>query len=845
MFYNILYKNIICFDKIAKLVILFLYKEYFCDFLMNSNYKNNINFIYQENIEDIKRHKDFISSNIFIVSSYNYNKYLNYENYNGTSYELYYVSNDKEIHQLTYCLIEGNGVLLKDNEITINIDNESIQSLYNDKNNSYYISVNSKSFKDSSFLSKGLVSVDNNLYYNDNYYNQLNLGGAFKFIQEIDLSSGFVSDMQLLNFYYNNCIAKMEEINNLYNLCLIKIGENIFIKVGDILYYDNIENKYTANRYNKDGKENSPEMVCVISSNVLDDRQPRFIKIKRNSKKYIFDKSSSIYVKSTFKYVPNYNTNQLSYININTSIVNSTYGFIATNNINWENNYINPLNNNEHYYISSPEQQVYKTNILYDRVFNIPWYCDCNKINFSNYEIEANGIFTNILDSSVINKYENQDLTFSFYIKYNNDRIKKYKVKFKLENNRLINDDIIKPYNTMLYGNIYNSNISFLPDNGFDLLESTYITTKNNVTLIYIVPNDSTRNIELMNNNLITTNINNNSEFANIKNQINISRININIGKNICNMNCYMKISLILQNNKTYSEYYIKYDNSKGINYLLEDDIDSNKITSSSYIKISCYQISDFSDSKPYNITPINIIYNSRKSYTTDKIIFDCNVSANIYNFAFENINVNINIDDCTKEYWDNSNNITDYLNLNTNAILLNKYVIVKPVVQPTVTPEVIYTQPIVNPNNYWIDLSYCKLENNKFILKNNGIVIDLTNNSNYTNIWSHYDSYYLSFNIIYQNIFGEDTSTAYTSTFVGIFAKMTNKKIVLATSINIPKNCIIVKFIVYKIYGLSESNTSIYYEQKDLTNYANLTKQGDIKNYSSIEKQMNTKIDD
>ena len=72
----------------------------------------------------------------------------------------------------------------------------------------------------------------------------------------------------------------------------------------------------------------------------------------------------------------------------------------------------------------------------------------------------------------------------------------------------------------------------------------------------------------------------------------------------------------------------------------------------------------------------------------------------------------------------------------------------------------------------------------------------------------------------------------------------MSNKKILLATSINIPNNCTIVKFIIYKIYALVESKTSIYYEQKDLTNYANLTKQGDIKNYSSIEKQMNTKID-
>ena len=809
---------------------------------MNSEYKNSINFIYQENIEDVKKYKDFISSNIFIVSSYNYNKYLNYENYSGTSYELYYVSDDKEVHQLTYCLIEGNGVLLKDNEITINIDNVSIQSLYDNKNNSYYISVNSKSFKDSSYLSKGLVSVDNSLYYNNNYYNQLDLNGSFKFIQEIDLSSGFTSDMQLLNFYYNNCITKMEEINNLYNLCLIKIGENIFIKVGDILYYDNLENKYTANKYNKNGDLNTPEMVCVISSNVLDDRQPRFIKIKRDSKKHIFDKSSSLYVKSAFKYVPNYNTNQLSYVNINTPIENSTYGFIATNNINWENNYTNPLNNNEHYYINSPDQQIYKTSIQYDRVFNVSWYCDCDKINFSNYEISPNGIFSNILDSSIINKYIDQDLTFTFYIKYNNNYIKKYKVVFKLENNRLVNNDLLKPYDTILYGNIYNSNVSFLPDKGFDLLESTYVTTKNNITLTYIVSSDSTRNIELMNNSLITTSINNNSEFTNIKNQINISKININIEKNICNMNCYMKISLILENNKVHSEYYIKYDNSKGINYMLLDDIDSNIISSNSYIKISCYQISDFSDSKPYNMQSIKIISNSKKSYTTDKIIFDCVVSSNVYGFAFENINCTINIDDCIKEYWNNSNNITDYVNLNTYATLLNKYVVV--VETPKTPTEVIYSQPIVNPNNYWIDLSYCKLENKKFILKNNGIVIDLSSNSNYDNIWKQYDSYYLSFNIIYQNIFGDDTSTPYTATFIGISAKMSNKKILLATSINIPNNCTIVKFIIYKIYALVESKTSIYYEQKDLTNYANLTKQGDIKNYSSIEKQMNTKID-
>lgn len=819
---------------------------------MKKQFENSVNFIYNHNIEDIKDFNEFISPNTFVVSSYNYNIYHNFENYSGISYELYYVDNNKNIQQLTYNLIEGNGILLKDNKITINIDNQTLKSFYDKSSNSYYINVNIDNFKESSYLNKGLVKIDNDLYYNNNYIDKLLKNGSFKLNNNIELSSGLLSDLQLVKYYYNSCITKMGEIENLYKLCLIEIGQNVFIKTGDILYYNLKTKKFAFNK--KD--DNIPYMVCVIGSNILPDCQPRFIKLDRDNDKHVFDKSSSLYVKSSYNSVPIYTTNNLSYINISTNITNSSYGFIATDNVNWFDNYTNPLNKKEHYYANIPQMQQYeltyseivkpKEVAVVDRYYNLYWYCDKSKVNLNNYQIQPYGIYSDLLDNEILTKYKSQNLEFLFHIYFTNGATKKYRTTFVIENRRLISKETLYPYDSInAIINNYGTSVTSI----LDTLSQSKVERYNNINNTYISYYDTSRNINILSNvnatnmynqystsndywykeynqGIIGTKITSNEEYRQYQYLINQSRINLKIDANLCNQDCYLKVSLMLKNSSTvHSNYFIKYNNSIGIHYLLAD-VSSNSINDNSIIKIECYQMGDYSGS-PYKLPSINIINSSEKIYGYGGIILNCHIKSSIYGFTFNPIVETINISNVYKDYWVYNNNITNYLNLMNTASLISSSNINTSTVS------------VSGVSNYWIDFNKSNCSNNNNIyykssyksihIHPQGIVINLEKCYNNYN-WKSYDTYYVDFDIYYLPNTG-DISQNKIESYTKIQFNILGQKLVLKNIIFIPKNSSITKFVINNVY--TSKNIS-------LKSYINLSQQGEIKNYNTVKKFMN-----
>ena len=104
---------------------------------------NSINILYTQNINDLKRYQNRVNPNNIIVSSYlNNGSYVGYDYYKGLSYELYYVDNNRDIHQLSYNLIEGNGISIRDNKFNINIDNDTLKPYYYAYNDKNYIVTN-------------------------------------------------------------------------------------------------------------------------------------------------------------------------------------------------------------------------------------------------------------------------------------------------------------------------------------------------------------------------------------------------------------------------------------------------------------------------------------------------------------------------------------------------------------------------------------------------------------------------------------------------------------------------------------------------------------------------------
>lgn len=411
---------------------------------------NSVHILYTPNIEDVQNYKNYASPNVFVISSYmNPGTYLGFEYYKGLSYELYYIDNNRNIQQLTYNIVKGNGLFVKDNKFDIKIDNNTLKTCgYKGK---YYINVNTSSFKEASYLNRGLLSIKHDVYYNNQYNDTINENGAISLDQNnrIILSNGLKQDLQNISKYYNKCNNIINTINELYQICIKDLDVSTIVNVGDILYY-NIEKKiYTLKKTNKSGTENTPAMVCVIASNILEDGEPRFMPLKRKMSQYIYDSSNIMSVKNTFNQIPIYDNNDVNKINISTNIKSSHEGYIAIKRNDWRKNIKNPFDSNENYYVLNDKILTYSISEEISKQ-HLNWYIDATKINpNNNYIILPNGIYTDIINSSIQNAIGTSTIYVIATIKFNNNITKYYLCNLKLSNNRFVNTSPIYGYNLM------------------------------------------------------------------------------------------------------------------------------------------------------------------------------------------------------------------------------------------------------------------------------------------------------------------------------------------------------------------------------------------------------------
>ena len=411
---------------------------------------NSTNILYTPNIEDVKKYNYYASPNTFIISSYyNSGSYIGFDYYQGLSYELYYVDQNKNIQQLTYNFVKGNGLSIKDNKFEIKLDNKTLTlEKYKNKN---YVKVNINAFKEASYLNRGVLTIENGIYYNDKYYDLLDSDGAFKLdnSNRITLSNGLTHDLENISLYYKKCTDIIKKVNELYLIAIKDLNVAAYVEVGDILYYNSKKKIYTLNKSNKDGTNNVPSMVCVIASNVLPDFEPRFMPLKRNMEQFIFDKSSTMYIKNALNTVPIYNISDTTKINTSTNIKGANRGYIAVKRNDWSKNIKNPLDSSENYYTLNAKSIIYNTSsIVSSQTLN--WYIDASKINYNNnYTISNYGVYTDILNETIKNKIGNTSVYVILTINFNNNVVKYYLCNLKVNNNRLININTLYGYSLM------------------------------------------------------------------------------------------------------------------------------------------------------------------------------------------------------------------------------------------------------------------------------------------------------------------------------------------------------------------------------------------------------------
>lgn len=458
-------------------MVFYFYIKNLFSYFMSNGIMNSVDILYTPNIEDVKNYKNYASPNTFIVSSYyNTGSYIGFNYYGGLSYELYYIDDNKKINQLSYNLVPGNGLNIENNKFEVNIDEKTLVNKY--YNGKRYIVVNMDSLKQASALNRGLLFINNNLYYNDTYLDTCIDDDVFTLKGDnIDISNGLAQDLNTIEIYYKKCISLLELIDALYLKCSTDLSISKHIEVGDILYYDQTKQKYSLEPQTKSGINNTPVMVCVISSNVLPDGYPRFIPLKRKKKSYIYDKLNTIYLKNALNQIPIYVTNDIDEINLNTSIKGASSGFIAVKRDSWKSNVANPFEAAENYYSSTNKSTIYSyTDVIEPEPYiptpiipgvttvvpgittivlpiytniNVNWYVDCSKINYNNnYAIEQFGVYTQVISPTQIpSKVMNSTIYVIVTIKFNNNISKYYVCNLKYHDNRFTNMNKVYGYN--------------------------------------------------------------------------------------------------------------------------------------------------------------------------------------------------------------------------------------------------------------------------------------------------------------------------------------------------------------------------------------------------------------
>lgn len=383
---------------------------------------NSSKLIYVEDFQNLTEYSSYMEPNNIIVGSYEYNLFKDYRKYAGYSYEMYYLDDNSNIHQMTYNIKEGNGLTIDENGlVSINIDNYTIQNSENG------LVVNTENLNTAySYYQRGLIKGDNKLYRN--FLSEYNDSG---FIETRDgivsLNQGFVHDLLEIKNIEDNIDAEIVNIDDM----LESMFKSKKYAIGDLLYYDFNSKQLVDN----ENTNTIPYMICVIASDTTDDKIPRFIRLEDKTYRYPVTKFSEeqngLEGLNSYTYVPIFEV-PWSKIKSNSNIIFGSYGFIALDREDWYENFVNHFNYDEHYYCNAKETFT-------------EWYLDASFISYNNpsyddWTVLAGGFYTFNLSDEVKNNVTTfEDLTDYICIKYNNI-IKHYKVDFKYDkkNNKYV-----------------------------------------------------------------------------------------------------------------------------------------------------------------------------------------------------------------------------------------------------------------------------------------------------------------------------------------------------------------------------------------------------------------------
>ena len=411
----------------------------------NNLFKTNADIIYVNDLDLLNNNLASIDPGTLVLYSYDYNTVKGFKEVRGSSYELYFVSEDGTLKQLSYNIFPGNGLAIdKHGLMSIGIDNNTI--IRNQKNELMY---DYKKFKTSyGGYIKGLLKGDN-LPYHDSLINNFNEHGY------IASDNGIIYMNNGLSMALYDIEDYIEKINKMFSdieaiLMTLQVGKEIFY-VGDLLYRtpDGIITSFKG--------RNIPYMICVIASGVEPDGYARFIPLNYKLKDSLYALQEDYFmVKNTYSQIPIYNINEYNRAileNGEPSIIGVTYGYIATDQTNWSLHYDNPLVG-KYYYFGSGEQQQSSGG-------NHKWYIDPQLMHQSALYSLGSGAMTSeiISDLNIIGDmtiYVSISITFSdgFVGKYNNILF-----KYDTSNRKFINTSTIEAdQNSVISSDIMNSN---------------------------------------------------------------------------------------------------------------------------------------------------------------------------------------------------------------------------------------------------------------------------------------------------------------------------------------------------------------------------------------------------
>lgn len=312
--------------------------------------------IYYNDKEILFNHTNLLKPNSFNLTSVK-------DDEGNTFYELWFVDKDRQLTQLTYNILEGNGISLDENKRwKINMDNITIQE---NQDNQLYIN-NEYIIKAYGSQTKGVIKVKNENPHINIYEPNNNIGSIIINDRgQISISPtilGLISQIEESKSTINSLI---EEIDKMLNLQ--QFDNSTDLTVGDIIYYNDFIgfSKYTTSI--KDDPNWRPYYVCVISSGVLPDGKARIMNInKDNSVINLLNNINGIINEAVeYSNIPvfngnyNYNNETSKYEIDNLNIKPEKIGYIATDSLMWKK-YYNPLNNIEHYGIAEPGESQYE-----------------------------------------------------------------------------------------------------------------------------------------------------------------------------------------------------------------------------------------------------------------------------------------------------------------------------------------------------------------------------------------------------------------------------------------------------------------------------------------------------